>query len=359
MKPRVLVSTANGRTGAAAIHELLRLGFPVRALVRRDDARARRWRDLGVEVVVGSLFDFRDLRRALNGVQRAYHCPPFDATHLHNSMLFALAAMDAGVEVVALMSGWNPHPSHDALMQREHWMTNNLYRRLEGLDVIHINPGMFAFPYLLGVGAAKHFGMLALPFGEGKNAPPSNEDIGAVAAHALADPGPWIGRCLRPMGPELLAPTDVADVLTRVLGRNVVYRDVPTWAFVKFAVAMGFPTFAVSHVRRYSEELRAGVYGQAPNGLVERVTGRPPESFEATARRYVAEPERIWPGLTVGSFADAVWLAAKAALTPVPDLDAWEAEQSFPTIRKGQLAHENGAWRDAAASDRLVLLGGS
>ena len=66
-------------------------------------------------------------------------------------------------------------------MQREHWMSNNLYRR-QSFDVIHINPGMFAFPYLLGLPAVVHFGQLMLPFGDGLNAPPSNEDIGAVAA---------------------------------------------------------------------------------------------------------------------------------------------------------------------------------
>ena len=38
-KPRILVTSAAGRTGAAAVHELLAKGFPVRAFVRREDAR--------------------------------------------------------------------------------------------------------------------------------------------------------------------------------------------------------------------------------------------------------------------------------------------------------------------------------
>ncbi len=52
-KPRVLVTTANGRTGSSAVRELLQLGHPVRALVSRDDERAARWREKGAEVVVG------------------------------------------------------------------------------------------------------------------------------------------------------------------------------------------------------------------------------------------------------------------------------------------------------------------
>ncbi len=50
-KPRILVTTGNSRTGAGAVTELLRRGFPVRALVRKEDHRAQRLREAGVEVV--------------------------------------------------------------------------------------------------------------------------------------------------------------------------------------------------------------------------------------------------------------------------------------------------------------------
>ena len=103
MKPRALITTAAGRTGSVAAIDLVRRGHPVRGMVRRDDHRAQALRDAGVEVVVGDLFDWRDLTIALHDVQLAYHCPPFDAQHLHGATMFALAAEQAGVEVVALM----------------------------------------------------------------------------------------------------------------------------------------------------------------------------------------------------------------------------------------------------------------
>jgi uncharacterized protein YbjT (DUF2867 family) len=76
-KPRILVTAASGRTASAAALDLLKRGFPVRALVRRHDGRAEALRSAGAEIVVGDLFDCRDLERALVDVQRAYHCPPF------------------------------------------------------------------------------------------------------------------------------------------------------------------------------------------------------------------------------------------------------------------------------------------
>ncbi len=70
-KPRILVTSAAGRTSAVAGLELLRMGFPVRAFVRRNDARSERLRKAGAEIFVGDLFDLSDLRRALVDVQRA------------------------------------------------------------------------------------------------------------------------------------------------------------------------------------------------------------------------------------------------------------------------------------------------
>ena len=89
MKPRILVTSAAGHTGSAAVTQLLEKGFPVRAFVRRQDARSERLKEAGAEIFVGNLFDIRDLRKALVDVQRAYHCLPFGPNLLHGSMLFA------------------------------------------------------------------------------------------------------------------------------------------------------------------------------------------------------------------------------------------------------------------------------
>ncbi len=177
-KPRILVTSAAGRTAAPAVLELLKMGFPVRAFVRRDDGRADVLRKAGAEVFAGSIFDPRDLGRSLVDVQRAYYCPPMGANLLHGAMLFALAAEEARLETVALMSQWNPHPTHPVAITREHWIANNLYRWMPTVDVIYVNPGLFAFLYLLSLPMIVHLGMLPLPFGDGLNAPPSNRTSG-------------------------------------------------------------------------------------------------------------------------------------------------------------------------------------
>jgi len=356
-RPKILVTSAAGHTGAAAVHDLLRRGFPVRAFVRRDDARAEKLRQAGAEIFVGDLFDLRDLRRSMVDIQRAYHVPPFGPNLLHGTMLFALAAEEARLENLVLMSGWNPHATHPSLLTREHWITNNIARWMPAVDVTYINPGLFAFVYFLGIPAVKHLGMLALPFGEGLNAPPSSEDIGAVAAAVLADPAPHVGKTYRPTGPDLLSGHDMAEILTRVVGRTVRYRPVSIDMFIKVAKAQGISPFEISQIRQYAEDARRGSFAVgAPTNHVEELTGRAPENFESIARRYLADPGLVRRGLSTGTRAGAVLGLVKMMLTRVTDFDRWEAERGHPMLSEPQFAPDNPEWTAAAEQYTLALL---
>ena len=164
-KATILVTSAAGHTGTPVVKELLQRGFSVRAFVRRQDVRSESLKRAGAEVFVGDLFDYRDLHRALENVQRAYHCPPFAPNVLHGTMLFALAAEQAKLEAVALMTAWNPHASHPSIFTRELWITQNIARWMPTVGVVHINPGFFAFPYFFGLPSMVHLGRLMLPLG--------------------------------------------------------------------------------------------------------------------------------------------------------------------------------------------------
>jgi NAD(P)H dehydrogenase (quinone) len=76
MKPTILVAGATGATGSVATKLLLEKGFPVRAFVHKDDERAQKLKALGAETFVGELLDFRAVRRAFEGIKRAYFVYP-------------------------------------------------------------------------------------------------------------------------------------------------------------------------------------------------------------------------------------------------------------------------------------------
>ena len=88
---KILVTSATGRIGLAAAKTLLAKGFPVRAFVRRRNSQAQALEAAGAELFIGDIYDYRDVLKALDGVQRAFYCPPFGPNLLHGATVFATA----------------------------------------------------------------------------------------------------------------------------------------------------------------------------------------------------------------------------------------------------------------------------
>jgi uncharacterized protein YbjT (DUF2867 family) len=316
--PTTLVTAATGKTGRHTVLSLLGRGLPVRAMVHRNDQRANELRAHGAEVVVGNVFDVHDVRHALHGVQRAYWAAPMTHGALEAATLFAAIAEEERLEVVVSMSQWLADPGHPSVHTRAEWLSDQVFSWMPTVASITVNPGFFAENYLYTLDAVAQFGVLTAPFGDGQNAPPSNEDIAAVAAALLADPATHLGRSYRPTGPELINPLDFAEILGRVFGRTVRYVDVPFPIMAKAARASGFNEYTVVQLHSYVEELKRGTFAiGAPTDAVERLTGRTPENMETIARRYVDAAK----GMTrsPSGMARAMITLTKTMITLAPD----------------------------------------
>jgi hypothetical protein len=195
------------------------------------------------------------------------------------------------------------------------------------------------------------------PFGDGLNAPPSNEDIARVATGVLAGPALHIGKTYRPTGPELISPQDVAGTLGHILGRKVSYKDVPFKTFSKAGAAQGFQPFELSQIRYYAEDLKSGAFAVGgPTNHVLEVSGQAPENFETMARRYIDDPSLIYPGVKIGTKAQAIGFLLKMLATKAPDLDAWEREHGYPILNDPVLSQDSSEWRATAERQQLNLL---
>ena len=102
IKPRIIVTGATGKTGSVVVTELLKAGYPVRALVHREDGRSARLKAQGAEIAVADMSDVERVANALKDVQRAYYCPPIDPYMIQGAAAFAVAA---GWFVVTAPSG--------------------------------------------------------------------------------------------------------------------------------------------------------------------------------------------------------------------------------------------------------------
>src|ERR1700756_5874492 len=103
---RVLVTGASGKIGGAVAAQLLEKGITTRAMVRRDDARSARLRDLGAEVVVADMFDIQQVQAAVDGVDRLFFNPPYHPHVLDSAVAFAVAAQGWGGGGVVGLGQW-------------------------------------------------------------------------------------------------------------------------------------------------------------------------------------------------------------------------------------------------------------
>ena len=343
IRPKIIVTGATGKTGNVVVTELLKAGYPVRAMVRRADHRSARLKAQGAEIAVADMNDVERVADVLRGVQRAYFCPPFDPNMIRGAVAFAVAAKEARLEHIVGITQWLASPSHPSLMTRQHWLVDRLFSMTPGVGHTIVNPGFFADAYMVTMGLSAQLGIFPWIFGNSRNAPPSNEDIARVAAAALMDPNRHAGKSYRPTGPALIGAEDMAKAIGRALKRSVRVVPTPAWMFLKGARMAGIPMDVLSGVRYYIEDHTRGAFELgAPTTDVPDVTGRPAEDFETIARRYAALPrnQRTFENW-LREFAQ--FLAAP--LSPGFNFERYDRElrRSFPS--QPQFAPDSNIWR--------------
>ncbi|MCE7999935.1 MAG: NmrA family NAD(P)-binding protein [Rhodobiaceae bacterium] len=343
MTPKILVTSAAGKTGMSTALQLLEKDYPVRALVRGKDARSRLLHKAGAEVVVGDLHDIDSLREAFSGCQRAYWCAPVEAHPLHKMSLFAIAAAEAKVEHIVHLSQWLSASSHPSVATREVWMMDKILDWIPGATITINNTGWFADNYALVMLPMAQLGMMPMPLGDGRNAPPSNEDIAAVNVGALISPEDHAGQTYRPTGPALLTPQEIADAFGRALGRTVRYDNASMKMFLKALAAQKRPEFAQSQLAHYVVDYQQDAFARgAPTDVVERVGGRQPQTIDEIARHYVqTDPDARQ---TLINKVRALSLLSKIFVATPLDREKFAQSREFPMSRTPTYAAKDDVW---------------
>lgn len=146
----ILATGAAGRIGGVGrtITELLlKQGQTVRAMVRTEDERAQALRDMGAEVVVGSLLDLDSMHRAIAGCETMYFSMSVSNTYLAATVNAAAVAKHHGVKAFINMSQMTlsqmsitettASPQH-----KLHWLAEQALN-WSGLPVVHVRPTVF------------------------------------------------------------------------------------------------------------------------------------------------------------------------------------------------------------------------
>ena len=283
----ILVTGAAGKTGSAAVSQMLGRGFPVRALVRRHDDRASSLEALGAEIFVGDLDDLGSVRQAMEGVKRVYFVyPPQSQLLVEATSIMAVAARDEGVEAFVNMSQISAREGARSPLSRQHWLSERI---LDWADIgaVHLRPTFFAENLIMfGAATIAGEGKLYLPFGSEQHAPVAAKDIARVASGILADPASHAGARYVVTGPKNLTMDEITKVLSKELDRKVEHVDLPveTWGQILAGVD-GMTDSLAKHLQAVALDYQDGIF-RGETDIVERVGSQPPQSLDAFIREH-------------------------------------------------------------------------
>jgi uncharacterized protein YbjT (DUF2867 family) len=251
--------------------------------------------------VFGDFLDLDAIRAAVQGVQHAYFCYPIRPGIIQATAYFAQASKEAGIDGVVNMSQVSAREDAKSHASCDHWLAERVFD-WSGLTVAHLRPTLFA-EWLLYLAPMIRAGLLHVPFGPGRHAPIAAEDQARVIVGILEDPASHRGKIYPLYGPVEFTHKEIAQVLSRVLGKDVQYKQVsletmrqnmasggqkPPAEHTARAMYGEFEqkpegrtgdSFLIQHLREAVIDLQNGILA-GTNDVVKKIGGRQPTTLE-------------------------------------------------------------------------------
>jgi uncharacterized protein YbjT (DUF2867 family) len=275
----IFVIGGTGTVGSGLLARLANAGGEVRALAHSERSREA-IAALGAEAVDGDLADATALEAALQGADHLFLLSPPDPDQAAREKAAIDAAARAGVAHVVALSVSGADAASSSSFARWHGEIDD-HLVASGLGYTILRPSGFMQVHLLPVPMVKSQGTWFGMTGDGTMAFIDADDIAAVAAVALTQPG-HAGAVYELTGPEALSMPQAAAQLSAVLGREVPYVDVPAEQYRASLVGVGLPDWLADALVALYQQTRAGHTATVTN-FVEQVTGRPARSYREVA----------------------------------------------------------------------------
>ena len=260
------------------------MGVSHRSLVR-NRAKAAAGAGPNVELAEADLSRPQTLDAVLDGIEKVLLLTAPSPEAPQQEKNFIDAAKRAGVHHVVKFSSYGAGLQAPYFFGRQHGEGE---RHLEdsGLPFTMLRLNGFFQNFLGNAASIQERSALHAPAGDMKVSAVDVRDIAAVAAHVLTEDGhQWQRYTIT--GPEALSHAEIADRLSRVLGRTIRYVDVPEDAAREWMLAAGLPAWQVDKVLDLYRYYKTGA-AQEVTYYVERVGRKAPIGFEQFVRDHAA-----------------------------------------------------------------------
>ncbi len=234
---------------------------------------------------------------------------PFSPGIAQATAQFAQASKEAGVAFIVNMSQKSARGDAKSAAARQHWLSERVFD-WSGVPVAHLRPTYFA-EWLLYLAPMIRQGLMLAPFSTtGRHAPIAAEDQARVIVGMFAKPDAHAGKTCPLFGPVELTHPQIAQIVGRVLRKEVKYQQVTMEKFMEVlsaqppleqnsAAAMyrdpasqgGRPNYVAQHLHEVAIDHANGVFAGTNNYVLE-IGGRAPLTVEAFVDKHCGGPSK-------------------------------------------------------------------
>ncbi len=276
----ILVSGATGTVGKEVVKNLTALKAPFKVLTRDPKKAAAA---LGkVDVVTGDFADAASLEKALAGIDTFFLLANGSPQQEALEKGAVAAAKKAGVKRVVYLSVVGASKDSPIALARWHAAVEESLKS-SGLAWTILQPHNFMQNLLANVATIAD-GKLYAPAEDSKFATVDARDIGAVAAHALAENG-HEGKTYVITGGESVSHTQIAKAIGEAIGKKVDYVNITPDAFGAALKGAGLPDWLIADYQGLFAFFRTGG-GAFTTDTVEKVGRKKPFTVQDFARDY-------------------------------------------------------------------------
>jgi uncharacterized protein YbjT (DUF2867 family) len=280
----LLLTGANGRTGRAILTAMVKKAIPVRAFIRNSDQQSDLLARGAQTCALGDMSDPASIRAAVQGASALLHIgPPMHPDELDITKCFIAAARKAGVEHFIYYSVM--HPLRREV--RHHRLKLDAEEALieSGLAYTIVQPSRYMqhldpiWPRVVGDGVH------AMPFNvDGRYSVVDLADLAQACAVIAANPAKHAYATYELAGPQALSQTDMAAIISDVIGTPVRAEAIPHDLVEKTARAAGASDDRIEQMLIMNRHYDAHGFRGNPN-VLELLLGRPATDFRAYVAR--------------------------------------------------------------------------
>ena len=278
----ILVTGATGTVGSEVVKRLSAHGIKARALTR--DLRKAEANSLPhIEFVQGDFDDAESMRPACSGVDRAFLLTNSTERAEEQQIAFVRVAQQSGLRHIVKLSQLHADPSSPQRFLRYHGVVEAAIQAAD-LTFTFLRPNLYMQGLLNFQQSIQQKNAFFAPAADARISAVDVRDLADVAVAALTKTE-HDNKIYSLTGPDALTFAEMAQKLSRAVGRTIAFVDVPPASMRAALAGLGFPPWQADGLIEEFAMYRRGEATTVEPG-VDEALGRPARSFDEFARDY-------------------------------------------------------------------------